>query len=40
MWTGVSLIVSGFIVGAMVVYSYLNFREIKDEQHEEQAQVE
>ncbi len=39
-WTGVSLIVSGFIVGAMVVYSYLNFREIKDEQHEEQAQPE
>ncbi len=35
-WTGVSLIVSGFIVSAMVIYSYLNFREIKDEQHEEE----
>jgi hypothetical protein len=39
-WTGVSLIVSGFIVAAMVVYSYLNFREIKDQQHEERAPAE
>ena len=36
--TGVTLIVSGLIAGAMVVYSYLNFREIKEEQREEQAQ--
>jgi hypothetical protein len=39
-WTGVSLIVSGFIVAAMVVYSYRNFREIKDEQHEEKSPAE
>ena len=36
-WTGVSLIASGIIVSAMVVYSYQNFREIKQEQHQEQA---
>ena len=35
-WTGISLIVSGLIVSAMVIYSYLNFREIKDKQHEEE----
>ncbi len=33
--TGGTLIGSGIIAGAMVVYSYLNFREIKEEQHEE-----
>jgi len=35
--TGASLIVSGVVAGAMVVYSYLNFRDIKAEQHEEEA---
>ena len=39
-WTGVSLVASGFIVAAMVIYSYLNFRDIKEEQHEEQAPVD
>jgi hypothetical protein len=39
-WTGVSLIVSGCIVAAMVVYSYRNFREIKDEQYEEKTPAE
>lgn len=33
--TGVTLIVSGILVAAMIVYSYLNFREIKAEQHAE-----
>jgi len=37
--TGATLIGSGVIAGAMVVYSYLNFREIKDEQHEDEAQA-
>ena len=35
--TGATLIGSGIIAGAMVVYSYLNFRDIKAEQHEEEA---
>ena len=39
-WTGVSLIVSGFIVAAMLIYSYVNFREIKEEQREEGAPVD
>jgi hypothetical protein len=37
--TGISLIASGLVAGALVVYSYLNFRDIKDEQHEDQAQA-
>ena len=37
--TGGTLIGSGIIAGAMVVYSYFNFRDIKDEQHEEEAQA-
>ena len=32
--TGISLAVSGLIAGGMLVYSYLNFREIKDDQHQ------
>jgi len=36
MTTGISLAVSGLIAAAMLVYSYLNFREIKDEKHQEQ----
>jgi len=36
--TGISLIVSGFIAGAMIIYSYLNFRDIKAEQHRERAE--
>lgn len=35
--TGGTLIGSGIIAGAMIVYSYLNFRDIKDEEHSEQA---
>ena len=35
--TGATLIGSGIIAGAKVVYSYLNFRDIKAEQHEEEA---
>lgn len=31
--TGATLVGSGLLAGAMIVYSYLNFREIKDEQH-------
>ena len=39
--TGATLIGSGVLAGAMVVYSYLNFRDIKDEQHaEEEASVD
>jgi hypothetical protein len=37
--TGATLIGSGVIAGAMVVYSYLNFRDIKAEQHEDEAQA-
>ncbi len=33
--TGATLIGSGIIAGAMVVYSYLNFRGIKEEQHKD-----
>ena len=33
MTTGISLAGSGVIAGAMLVYSYLNFREIKADQH-------
>jgi len=36
--TGISLIVSGLLAGAMIVYSYLNFREIKEQQHQERAE--
>ena len=36
--TGISLVVSGLIAGAMIVYSYLNFREIKEQQHQERAE--
>jgi hypothetical protein len=36
--TGISLIASGFVAGAMIVYSYLNFRDVKGGQHEEQGQ--
>ena len=35
--TGGSLIASGLIAGAMIVYSYRNFRDIKRDQHAEQA---
>jgi hypothetical protein len=34
---GATLIGSGILAGAMVVYSYFNFREIKDEEHAERA---
>jgi hypothetical protein len=34
--TGATLIGSGIIAAGMIVYSYLNFRDIKDEQHEEE----
>ena len=37
--TGATLIGSGIIAGAMIVYSYLNFRDIKDEQHAEAVQA-
>ncbi len=35
--TGATLIGSGIIAGAMVVYSYLNFRDIRNDQHEKDA---
>jgi uncharacterized protein (TIGR02611 family) len=35
--TGGTLIASGILAGAMVVYSYLNFRDIKHDQHAQQA---
>ncbi len=35
--TGATLIGSGVLAGAMVVYSYLNFRETKDEEHAGQS---
>ena len=35
MTTGISLAASGVIAGAMLVYSYLNFREIKADKHHE-----
>ncbi len=38
--TGGTLIGSGILAGAMIVYSYLNFRGIKDEQHVERAAVD
>jgi hypothetical protein len=38
--TGVTLIGSGILAGAMIVYSYLNFREIEDEQHAERAALD
>lgn len=38
--TGASLVVSGVIAGAMVVYSYLNFRDIKKDQHVEEVGAE
>ena len=38
--TGATLIGSGILAAAMIVYSYLNFREIKDEQHAAQAAVD
>ena len=37
--TGGTLIGSGIIAGAMVVYSYFNFREIKEEQREDEVQA-
>jgi uncharacterized protein (TIGR02611 family) len=36
--TGGTLVGSGIIAGAMVVYSYFNFRDVKEEQHGEEAQ--
>ncbi len=38
--TGVTLIASGILAGAMIVYSYLHFREIKEDQHAESAAVD
>jgi hypothetical protein len=38
--TGASLVGSGIIAAAMIVYSYLNFREIKAEQHDEQEEAQ
>ena len=38
--TAITLVGSGMIAGAMVVYSYLNFREIKEDQTREPAQVD
>lgn len=38
--TGGTLIGSGILAGAMLVYSYLHFREIKDDQHAERAAVD
>jgi hypothetical protein len=35
--TGATLIASGVLAAAMIVYSYRNFREIKAEQHAERA---
>ena len=35
--TGATLIGSGILAGAMVVYSYLNFRDIKEDEHAERA---
>ncbi|MCW2846976.1 MAG: hypothetical protein JWR90_950 [Marmoricola sp.] len=35
--TGATLIGSGILAGAMVVYSFLNFREIKADQREDEA---
>ena len=35
--TGVTLIASGILAGAMIIYSYRNFREIKADQHAESA---
>ena len=35
MTTGISLAASGVIAGAMLVYSYLNFREIKADKHQQ-----
>jgi uncharacterized protein (TIGR02611 family) len=40
MATAVTLVGSGIIAAAMVVYSYLNFREIKEDQHGEHAPVD
>lgn len=37
--TGATLIGSGVIAGAMIVYSYLNFRDIKQGNHDEQGQA-
>ena len=36
--TGASLIGSGLLAGATIVYSYLHYREIKEEQLAEQAE--
>jgi len=35
--TGATLIGSGIIAGAMIVYSYLNFRDVTEGEHAEQA---
>ena len=37
--TGATLVGSGVIAGGMVVYSFFNFRDIKADQHEEEAQT-
>jgi Putative transmembrane protein (PGPGW) len=37
---GVTLIFSGTVAGAGLVYSYLNFREIEEEQHAEAATLD
>lgn len=38
--TGASLIASGLIAGAMIVYSYLNFRDIKEDEHQDEVGTE
>jgi uncharacterized protein (TIGR02611 family) len=38
--TGVTLVGSGLLAAAMIVYSYRNFREIRHEQHAEAAAAE
>jgi uncharacterized protein (TIGR02611 family) len=38
--TGATLIGSGVLAGAMVVYSYLHFREIKEDEQAERAPVD
>ena len=37
---GTTLIVSGVVAAAMIVYSYRHFREIKTEEHAERATVD
>jgi hypothetical protein len=38
--TGATLIGSGVLAGAMIVYSYLHFREIKEDERAEAAPVD